>query len=170
MKRLLKASVLSVLLLGVVLMGGCGSKTEGDDSDKTELDVNSAVVSRAENSGESSDGKFSIREAIEKTGGLQAFVKSLPATNDRVNLSCEFNGDNEIAITITLKDYIDPDEAGVKDAFAQQFDSTRKTLAAQIKEAEKGNVRPFTYAVKIMNTDGSVLYEMTVSDQDAENT
>lgn len=179
MKRATKIlTVFLVCSMGLLCLTACSKEKKETSGEKTELvvvpsetstsETSASVTSRLSSEENSSDGRFSIREAIEQRGGLQVFTQSITKTvkNDDLILSCDFNGDDQIEIVMMLKKYLDPDTKGVKEAFSDEFDKMKPQWAEQIISAEKENVRPFTYAIRIVNTDGSVLYDTVISEYD----
>lgn len=151
----------------------CGSKSGGKNSESAKVSVVSEISeessapvkseksSAPENTG---SGLFTLKEAVEAAGGLKAFTKDItvPEYNDNVLIEYALPSDNQIEITMVLKEYIDPTDQEVQKLFTREFERMRPMWAEQIKAAVAKNTKPFTICVKFANTDDSILYETVI--------
>ena len=177
MKRIIKLTA-AVSTAVIIVSGLCACQkkdnTSGDEevsevyTVSEESEASKTLSEPGEKSGSQNSGKglFSLKEAVEAAGGLEAFTKDItvPDYDDSILIKYALASDDQLEITMVLKEMINPADEEVQKLFREEFDKMRPHWAEQIRAAEAKNVRPYTIVIKFLNTDDTILYETVISD------
>lgn len=178
MERIIKmTAAFSAAVIIAAGLCGCSNKKDVSDDESYEVFVVSEVSEESEPSSVSEEksgpenserGLFSLKEAVEAAGGLKAFTKDItvPDYDDSILIEYELASEDQLVLTMVLKEHIDPTDQEVQKLFSDEFEKMRPQWAEQIRAAEAKNVKPYSIVVIFLNTDDTILYETVISDQD----
>ena len=172
MKRIIRIIAVSLAAAAAAFsVCACGNKSGGTDSTESaevyvvpevskQPEQSSAPEKTKESSAVQNSGKglFTLREAVEAAGGLKAFTKDItvPDYEDNILIEYALTADDQLEVTMVLKEYIDPTDQEVQKLFRTEFERMRPAWTEQIRAAEAKNTRPFTISVKSANSFSAI--------------